>query len=61
MAAPRARLETEAFNGKDGKAERIRVVADPEVNALLLRARPLDMVTIRRLIETLDVPADGGR
>src|SRR5262249_39051612 len=30
---------------------RIRVVADPGTNSLLVRASPLDMLTIRRLLE----------
>ncbi len=39
------------------RSERIRVIIDPGVNGLLLRANPLDTATIRRLVErTLDVP-----
>ena len=39
------------------KADRIRVVADTGTNAILLRASPLDMLTIRGLIRrVLDVP-----
>ncbi len=56
----------EAFNGphkSEGRgpaprAERIRVVADPVTNSLLLKASPLDLLTIRRLLEkALDVEA----
>jgi type II secretory pathway component GspD/PulD (secretin) len=64
-ASRMALLIDEAFNGpRAGKggfqsgtrpAERVRVVADPAVNALLLRASPLDTLTIRHLIEELDV------
>lgn len=37
------------------KPERIRVVADKPTNSLLVRANPLDMLTIRRLVErTID-------
>jgi general secretion pathway protein D len=35
----------------DPTAERIRVVADPGTNSLLVRAKPLDMLTIRKLLE----------
>jgi hypothetical protein len=43
------------------RVERVRVVADPETNALLIRASPLDLVAIRQLIDTaIDVgpPSD---
>jgi type II secretory pathway component GspD/PulD (secretin) len=46
-------------SGEDGstKNERIRVIADPATNTLLLRATPLDATAIRRLItEALDTP-----
>jgi type II secretory pathway component GspD/PulD (secretin) len=64
-AAEVSKILDEAFNGpraKDGKAgvrvERVRVIADPATNSLLVRARPLDTMTIRRLLErSLDVPA----
>lgn len=58
-----ARVLDEAFNGtRSGKSpispERIRVVADPHINALLLRASALDTLVIRELVEReLDVPA----
>lgn len=42
---------------------RVRVVADPSTNSLLVRANPLDMLTIRRLldkaIDTGDTDSDG--
>ncbi|HXG13179.1 MAG TPA: secretin N-terminal domain-containing protein [Gemmataceae bacterium] len=44
------------------QADRIRVVADPSTNSLLVRASPLDMVTIRKLIsESIDAedPPEG--
>jgi type II secretory pathway component GspD/PulD (secretin) len=49
-----AKVLTEAFNGPGtGKGpERVRIVADPATNSLLVRASPLDLVTIRRLLET---------
>src|SRR5262249_14127808 len=45
--------------GRDGaatppsnpSANRIRVVADPATNSLLVRASPLDLLTIRRLLD----------
>jgi type II secretion system protein D len=38
-------------------ANRIRVVADPATNSLLIRATPLDMLTIRRLLDkAIDAP-----
>ncbi len=60
-----AKLLDETFNGParevPGKGivrrvERIRVVADPSINALVSRANPLELLTIKRLLEkTLDV------
>ncbi len=42
--------------GGSARIENIRVVADPATNALLIKARPVDMLTIRRLIATsLDI------
>ena len=38
--------------GGTTREEKIRVVADPTTNALLVRAKPIDMLTIRRLIAT---------
>jgi hypothetical protein len=38
--------------------ERVRIVADPDTNALLVRASPLDMMTIRRLLDTAIDRAD---
>ena len=42
-------------NQQKKTASRIRVVAEPTTNSLLVRAKPLDMLTIRRLVtQTLD-------
>jgi type II secretory pathway component GspD/PulD (secretin) len=42
------------------RAERIRLVADPATNSLILRATPVDVMTIRQLlIRELDVPGAG--
>lgn len=42
--------------GQQGRVENIRIVADPGTNALLVRAKPIDMLTIRRLLDQhLDV------
>jgi type II secretion system protein D len=42
---------------RNKKPDRIRVVADKQTNSLLVRANPLDMLTIRRLVErTIDNP-----
>jgi type II secretory pathway component GspD/PulD (secretin) len=39
-----------------GRTERVRVVADPATNSLLVKASPLDMLTIRSLVEkSIDV------
>jgi type II secretory pathway component GspD/PulD (secretin) len=60
-AADVAKVIDEAFNGKQGvhKAVRVRVVADPDTNTLLLRATVLDTITIRNLVtRSLDVRAE---
>jgi hypothetical protein len=64
-ATEAARVLDEVFNGaKPGKEnpkggvrlERVRVVADPSSNALIVRASSLDLLTIRNLLEQhLDV------
>jgi general secretion pathway protein D len=62
-----ARAVDEAFNGRTApgkggvRAERVRIVAEPITNALLVRASPLDLLTIRNLLAArLDVPTDRG-
>jgi type II secretory pathway component GspD/PulD (secretin) len=49
-----ARILDELFNGRAvpnaRRAERVRIVADPSSNALLVRASPLDLLTIRRVL-----------
>jgi type II secretory pathway component GspD/PulD (secretin) len=65
-----AQILDEAFNsttrsgkgggpgGFAGRAERIRIVADPATNSLLVKASPLDTFAIRSLIDSaLDMPA----
>ncbi|MSQ94602.1 MAG: hypothetical protein EXR98_08600 [Gemmataceae bacterium] len=43
--------------GGGGRTENVRIVADPSINALLIRAKPADMLTIRRLIyQQFEVP-----
>ncbi len=43
--------------GAGARTETVRVVADPAINALLIRAKPADMLTIRRLIyQQFEVP-----
>jgi type II secretory pathway component GspD/PulD (secretin) len=57
-----AKVLDEAFNGPAAakKAEdRVRIVADPTANALLLRASPLDLLTIRHLLRT-ELDSDRG-
>jgi type II secretory pathway component GspD/PulD (secretin) len=57
-----AKVLTEVFNGPAGarRAEdRVRIVADPTANALLVRASPLDLLTIRHLLRT-DLDSDRG-
>jgi type II secretory pathway component GspD/PulD (secretin) len=55
-----------AFNGsrpgKEGAQadDRVRVLADPAINALLLRASQLDLLTIRDLVAQMDVPEAKG-
>jgi type II secretory pathway component GspD/PulD (secretin) len=58
-----ARVLDEAFNGakpaRPGMIvpERVRVVADPATNSLLVKASPLDTLTIRNLLSRhLDIP-----
>lgn len=42
--------------GGNTRIENIRVVADPATNAILVKARPVDMLTIRRLLaNSLDI------
>jgi type II secretory pathway component GspD/PulD (secretin) len=62
-----ARILDEVFNGRPGagtgarRIERVRIVAEPITNALLIRAAPLDMQTIRRLLTTtVDAEPDRG-
>ncbi|MFO0967069.1 MAG: secretin N-terminal domain-containing protein [Gemmataceae bacterium] len=40
--------------GGETPAERVRVVADPSINSLLVKANPLDMLTIRALVAKID-------
>jgi type II secretory pathway component GspD/PulD (secretin) len=48
-----AKVLTEAFNGPAAKGgDRVRVVADPATNSVLVRASPLDLLTIRHLLRT---------
>jgi type II secretory pathway component GspD/PulD (secretin) len=55
-----ARTLDELFNGPgSGRIQRVRIVAEPVSNALLVKASPLDLLTIRRLIlRNLDVAQD---
>jgi type II secretory pathway component GspD/PulD (secretin) len=60
-----ARILDEVFNGRSApgttvpRQERVRIVADRASNALLVRATPLDVLTIRSLLSrTLDVPSE---
>lgn len=63
-----AHVLDEAFNGSGGKgggpamprSERVRIVADPATNSLLIKASPLDTLTIRRLLTSaLDIEGAG--
>jgi type II secretory pathway component GspD/PulD (secretin) len=55
-----ARVLNEAINGRTGQ-ERARIVADRGSNSLLVKATPLDMLTIRRLLSrSLDVESEHG-
>lgn len=57
-AASMAPVLDQLFNGRAGstKPERLRVVADPGSNTLLVKATPLDLLVIEKLIaQTLDV------
>jgi len=46
----------------DARKERIRVVADPGTNALLVKASPIDLLTIRSLLRNaIDVPDSESR
>jgi hypothetical protein len=64
-AAEAAKVLDEAFNGPAGpapggrRAGRVRVVPEPITNALIVRASPLDLLTVRRLLSgALDVASD---
>jgi type II secretory pathway component GspD/PulD (secretin) len=65
-AVDAARILDEVFNGRPGpgttpRPTRVQIVAEPITNALLIKASPLDLLTIRRLLaQTLDVAADRG-
>jgi type II secretory pathway component GspD/PulD (secretin) len=64
-AADAAKVLDEAFNGPggvSGKLGRIRVVADPVTNSLLLKATPMDLLVIKHLLRVaLDVAKDEAR
>lgn len=60
-----ARAIDEAFNGKQqreedrrrfARPERIRIVAEPNSNALIVRASPVDLINVKELIDQLDLP-----
>jgi type II secretory pathway component GspD/PulD (secretin) len=53
-----AKLIEKAFNDPATKQgdRRVRVIADPQSNSLLLRATPIDRLVIQRLMRDLDVP-----
>lgn len=67
-AVEAARVLDEAFNGRRGpgtnRVERVRIVADPSNNTLVVRASTLDLLAIRRLLsKSLDSRSrdeDGG-
>ena len=40
--------------GQTTRVEKIRIVADPSINALIVRAQPLDLLTLRDLLGKLD-------
>jgi hypothetical protein len=42
--------------GADGK--RCRIVAEPVTNQILVNATPIDLITIAKILDLLDVPAD---
>jgi type II secretory pathway component GspD/PulD (secretin) len=51
-----------AFNDGKGNSTRIRIIADPATNSLLVRGNPLDMLTVRSLVEqTIDVDASDSK
>lgn len=60
-----ARAIDEAFNGKEQRGddrrrflrpERVRIVAEPNSNALIVRASPVDLINVKELIDQLDLP-----
>jgi type II secretory pathway component GspD/PulD (secretin) len=56
-----AKLLDEALNGRGTKeTERARIVADPATNSLIVKATPLELLTIRRLLRGgLDSDGEG--
>ena len=55
-AADIANVLQQAFNGPDMQTGRVRIVADPASNALLIQANAIDTLAIKRLLAALDVP-----
>jgi len=67
LAVDVARILDEAFNGPkqqgggNTRIERIRVTADPLTNRLVVRATPLDLLTLRAILDRLDVVVPAGK
>jgi RNA polymerase sigma factor (sigma-70 family) len=58
-AAEVAKILEQLFNGPSNKLERVRVVADPATNSILIRAAPEDVSTVRRMLElSLDAKSE---
>lgn len=60
-----AKAIDEAFNGRQERGEdrrrmfrpeRVRIVAEPNSNALIVRASAVDLVNVKQLIDQLDIP-----
>jgi type II secretory pathway component GspD/PulD (secretin) len=55
---PSSGLPKQPFGPARPRADRVRIVADPATNSLLVKASPLDTLTIRSLVhKALDLPA----
>jgi hypothetical protein len=59
-AVPLSRMLNELMNGEGG-SRRMRVVADPETNQLLLKGTDNDLATVEALLNKLDTPPDNAK
>lgn len=57
-----AKVVGEVFNGPGRGGDRVKVVADATTNSLLVQGSPIDVETIRRLLDkAIDIPASAAK